>query len=89
MFSKQSGFRTPVGDEGKWIGKHARIWDAHEYPIAFDHVDGEIWVKGPDAATIVQMNHIADSLGASVFSETGELFSIDGKHAGFLPGYPD
>ena len=82
------GFRAPLGDEAKWLGKHARIWAEHEYPVAFDFVDGDIWVKSPDAATVVRMKLIAESLNASVFSETGELFGDHGMHDGFLPGYP-
>jgi hypothetical protein len=35
------------------------------------------------------MKAMAEKLQAAVFSETGELFDASGKHAGFLPGFPD
>lgn len=45
-------------------------------------------MKNPDAPTIARMQQLAARLGATVFSEQGELFDERGEHAGFLPDCP-
>jgi hypothetical protein len=81
-------FRDPSNEEKSWLGTHARIWLGNEYTPAFDWVDGQIEVKAPDNQTIAKMHEIAHRLRANLFSETGEMFDVDGKHSGFLAGFP-
>jgi len=82
-------FRVPREDEMEWLGEHARYWTDYKPPIPFDWVDGQIEVKSPDDRIISRMKAMAETLHATVFSETGEVFDASGKHAGFLPGFPD
>ncbi len=81
-------FCVPNEDESKWLSKHARIWSDYKFPMAFDWVNGQVEVKNPDAPTIERMKKLAETLSATVFSETGELYDEHGGHAGFLPGFP-
>lgn len=81
-------FRAPTESESEWLSGHARILTGHSIPFAFDFVNDQVQVKSPDAPTIARMNRLASKLSASIFSETGEIFTESGNHAGFLPGFP-
>jgi hypothetical protein len=83
----QIDFRTPRQNETEWLGNHAKILSG-DPEMAFDWVNGQIEVKNPPEATIRRMKQLAEELHATVFSETGELYDIEGRHAGFLPGFP-
>jgi hypothetical protein len=84
----EADFRAPREEELDWLGDHARMWTGYKVPVAFDWGDGYIEVKNPDAEIITRMKSLAGRLRATVFSETGELFDLSGRHAGFLPGFP-
>ena len=89
VVSAEPDFRKVEGAEVESVGPRARAWVGHPaVPMIFDWAQGQVDVKNPDSATIVRMKEIARALGATVFSETGEVFDDRGESAGFLDGYP-
>jgi hypothetical protein len=90
LVAQETDFRAQEGEEWKWVGAFARVWTGHpEYPaITFDWTNGQVDVKNADAPTVVRMKALARKLGATVFSEQGEVFDDAGESAGFLDGYP-
>jgi hypothetical protein len=66
---------TPSGEQIRIESAGLAVWTAHENDtVWFDHRRGRIVVKNPDEPTIAKMIGIAQSLGARVLGDDGELY---------------